>query len=316
MKLNIAYSCDEAYVHHTGISMISLFENNKDIEQIEIFFIAKEVSDESLLTLRGIAEKHKRLFSVVPFNSICYDLDVKDTGRHIETIYAKLFFTRIPKIDKIIYLDSDTIVAGSLKELCEIKLGDNFFAGVNARAINPADKLNLKKSDPFINDGVVFINLEECRKHNILEKFKEFIAQHNGNPPLLSEGVINKVCTGKIKVIHPKFNLMSSLIEFKGNRFASIDSYYTNDILKEAISDPVIIHYLAAFYNRPWNINCTHPMKDAYLHYKSLSVWKDLPLEKKKLSTRLLFIKLLYDIFPHNILNFIRFLKKKRDTLF
>lgn len=28
--MNIAYSCDNAYIEQTGISLISVFENNKD----------------------------------------------------------------------------------------------------------------------------------------------------------------------------------------------------------------------------------------------------------------------------------------------
>lgn len=307
--MNIAYSCDEMYIPHTGISILSLLENNKEIDHINIYFIEKEVSNKSLELLKKLVDSYNRKLIIVSFNELCVDLKINNLGRHIETIYAKLFISQIEVIDKIIYIDSDTIINNSLKELWNIDLEDNFFGGVNAKAINSAALLSLEKSDPFINDGVVIINVKHLRKHNMLNKFKNYIEKYDGNPPYLSEGVINMVCKGQIKIIHPKFNLMSGLIEFKGNRFAYMDFYYSKDTLKESVYSPVIIHYLAAFYNRPWDINCTHPFKERYIYYKSISFWKDVPHENKKLNIKLRFYRFIYKIVPHDILDFIQYVK-------
>ena len=308
--MNIAYSCNEAYIQHTGISMLSLLESNKHIPNITFFFIQKDVKDPSIEQLIILARNYEREIEIISFDSICFDLKINSLGRHIETIYSKLFFSRIEGVDKILYLDSDTIINGSLKELWEIDLENNLFAGVDAKAINSGNIINLGRSDPLINDGVVIVNVKELRKHDMLNKFKTYIDAYKGAPPLLSEGIINKLCIGKIKIIHPKYNLMSGLISFKGNRFANTDFYYTKDVIQEAIKSPVIIHYLAAFYNRPWDINCSHPMKDLYLYYKSISFWKNVALENKKLSFYLRIIKLLYTFLPHDILDFIRYIKE------
>jgi lipopolysaccharide biosynthesis glycosyltransferase len=157
------------------------------------------------------------------------------------------------------------------------------------------------------------LNLEEFRKSNILENFKDCIEDFNGNPPVLSEGVINKVCKGRIKILHPKYNMMSGLFDYRRNRFANMISYYDEITINEAIQFPVIIHYLSAFYNRPWNIYCTHPMKDIYLHYKSLSFWKNSPLERRKLNFKLRLIKFLYTVLPNDLLDFIHYIKNRRD---
>ncbi|MDX1828784.1 MAG: glycosyltransferase family 8 protein [Lutibacter sp.] len=312
MKLNIAYSCDEAYISHTGISIVSLLENNKEFEEIDFYFVAKDVSQKSLDLLKKLVNSYGRNLIVVSFYDICGDLKIKALGRHIETVYAKLFFARIKEIDKVLYIDSDTIINDSLKEFWETDLTNDLIGGVETYTVDAKKLLNLSKSDKFINDGVALINLKEFRKQNIETKFIECIAEYNGNPPVLSEGVINKVCKGKIKVLHPKFNLMSGLITYKKNRFLNITNYYSKTVIKEAIDKPVIIHYLSAFYNRPWDKNCTHPMKEKYLYYKSISYWKDEPLQSKKMIFRLRVIKFLYDYFPNIILDFIRFIIKKK----
>jgi lipopolysaccharide biosynthesis glycosyltransferase len=309
MKINVAYSCNEAYIHHTGISILSLLEKNKLIPDISIYFISKGVRQSSIDLLVKLVEHFNRKLIVFSFYDLCYDLNINSMGRHIETIYAKLFFSRIEGIDKILYIDSDTIINESLAEFWQIDMGDNYAAGVETYTAESKKKLGLDKSDRFINDGIVMINLREVRDRNLLEEFKKCIGEYNGNPPLLSEGVLNKVCKGKIKIIHPKFNLMSGLIDYKGNQYDYVEDYYTREIIEEAVNAPVIIHYLSAFYNRPWDINCTHPLKDLYLFYKSKSFWKEIPLEDKKLSMRLRIIKNIYKILPHHIPDLIRHIK-------
>lgn len=312
MKLNIAYSCDEMYIAHTGISILSLLENNKDFEAITIYFIEKDVTPESLELLRKMIEGYNRKLEVISFYDLCSGLKINTLGRHIETVYVKLFFSRIPDIDKIFYIDSDTIINGSLKSLWDIDMSNYLIGGVETPTVGAKKELELVRSDKFINDGVALVNLKEFREQKIEQKFIDCIASYDGDPPVLSEGVINKVCKGKIKVLHPKYNLMSGLINFKMNKHLDIKSFYSEKTLKEAYQDPIVIHYLAAFYNRPWDINCTHPLKDKYLYYKSISIWKDLPLQNKKLDLRLRVIGFLYRYLPNSILDYIRISKNKK----
>jgi lipopolysaccharide biosynthesis glycosyltransferase len=313
MTINVAYSCNEAYLHHTGISIISLLENNQLAQNISIFFIQKNVKESSIILLTKLVERYGRQINIISFDDLCFDLKTNSQGRHVETIYAKLFFERIDEIDKILYIDSDTVVNASLQELWEIDLKENLIAGVETYTPSSKGLLKLSASDRCINDGVTLINVKEFRKQHMLEKFLRCIVEYNGNPPVLSEGVINKVCKGKIQILHPKFNLMSGLINYRKDRFANMIEYYDINTINEAINAPVIIHFLAAFYNRPWDINCTHPMKDIYLYYKSKSFWKDFPLENKKMSKRLRIIRILYKILPNDFLDFIQYLKSKKN---
>lgn len=304
MQLNVAYSCNEAYIHHTGISIISLLENNKDFETIRVYFIEKDVSSCSIEILHNIVESYNRKLIVVPFDEICYDLEIKDTGRHIETIYAKLYFSRLQDIDKILYIDSDTVIVGSLQSLWEINIDNYLLAGVETYTVDVKRELDLSANENFINDGIAFLNLKNMRDQNMITKFNKLIADYNGNPPLLSEGVVNKACKGKILSIHPKYNLMSGLFMMKGRKSFDqklLSNYYSESIIQEALDKPIVIHYLAAFYNRPWDKNCTHPMKEKYLYYKSISPWKNLRLTNRKLGIRLRVIGFLYEKLPENL---------------
>ena len=307
-SLNVVYSCDEAYVPHTGISMLSLFANNKGFEYITVYFIHKSVTEHSLGLLKELAKEYDRALVIIPIGEIISRLKIKSTGRHIETIYVKLFLGQLTDLNKVLYIDSDTIVNSSLAELWERDVSKILVAGVDTTSVDSKPLLSLTKSDQFINDGVVLLNLDLIRKHKIEDKFVSAIAQYEGEPPVLSEGIINTVCKGRILSLHPKYNLLSGLIGYKFDRFSFMDSYYSKSLIAEAIEDPVIIHYLSAFFNRPWTIRCTHPLRNRYLYYKSLSSWRDLPLIDQKLGLRLRVIKFLYRVLPATPLNFVRYL--------
>lgn len=314
MNLNIAYSCNEAYIQHTGISMISLFENNKEIESINVYFIAKDVKETSITVLKDIVNKYKRDLIIIPFEDICYDLKISETGRHIETIYAKLFFSRIKNIDKILYLDSDTIINGSLKDLWLIDISNYLVAGVETFSVNKKYELKLLKDDNFINDGVVLLNLESLRNENFANKFLDFIDSWDGNPPILSEGTINAVCKGQILSLHPKYNLMSGFLTFPDKRYYKhnlLGDFYSQEEIKEAIKSPIIIHYLSAFYNRPWYKNCKHPLKDKYLYYKDISQWKNVKLIKKEIPLRLRLIGFTIKYLPYSVFKSLHFLHRR-----
>lgn len=294
--MNIAYSCNDFYIPQTGISIISLCENNKKTEDICIYFIGKDVSPANVAVLRTITESFGRRFIFIDFDTIAHDLNISSIGRHIETIYAKVFFTRIEGLDKIIYLDSDTIVDGSLEPLWNDDLR-NVYMGAVQTFSKMKGQLGMPENAPFFNDGMAIVNVEYCRKHNLTEKVLKVIAEYDGNPPTLSEGALNKVCLGHVKYISLRWNCMAGILYFGKLDMEYLSSrldQYTKEDLEESCNHPVVIHYLTAFYNRPWFSPCTHPYKDRYYHYQAMSPWKDIKPTKKPLPLKLKLIDLCF----------------------
>ncbi len=308
MKLNIAYACDNNYISHTGISLLSLLENNQTFAEISIFVISVGISSENIVHLQNIVDDYKRKLIVIPFEILCPDLKLSNVGRHIETVYAKLFFGNLQECDKIIYLDSDTIIKSSLEEMWSIDLEDNYFGLVKTVTKDYSEMLGLPTTEVFYNDGIAIVNASKLRKDNMQKEFLKFIESYNGNPPVLSEGTINVVCKNKIKTIHPKFNFGSSFFMLKNkelNVISNEEEYYPEHVLNEARKNPVVIHYLAGWFKRPWEIGCTHPLKHEYLNYKKKTIWKDDELIAKKLPLKFAFLKLLSALLPSRVLKVI-----------
>ena len=297
-------------MEQTTVSMVSLFENCSIPDQLHIFFIDMGVTDSSIEEMKILIESYGALLSIVPFDDIAFDLNISDkTGRHIKSVYAKLFFGRFTSIDKIIYLDSDIIICGDIVDLWNINLDGKVIAGVETlHTIEDNLKVGYAASDRAINDGVVVMNLKKWRDEQFLEKCMAFIEKYNGEPPVLSEGTINAVCKGNIKIIHPRYNLMSGIVGQKTEKLERLTGrkYYTQKEIDEASKNPCIIHYLSGFYNRPWCKKCTHPLKDEYLKYRKMTKWSYQSLMDKDLPTRLKLVGFAYKYLPIGLFNLLR----------
>lgn len=295
-------------MEQTTVSMVSLFENNI-LEKIRIYFINMGISKKSVHGLEILVERYGHELIIIDFDEIAYDLKVKDTGRHIKSVYAKLFFSRIKDIDKILYLDSDTVIIEDISKLYNMDMKDKLCAGVMTLHDSHHSYIDgLNDEDIVINDGVVLLNLDLWRKLSITEKCIYYIERNKGEPPVLSEGTINTVCRGKIVRLHPRYNLMSGLLDGNQKKFEELTcrKYYTQKSIGEAIKNPCIIHFLSGFYNRPWCTRCTHPMKNVYLEYRNMTEWEKAPLQKKKLGIRLRVIGFLYRHMPIRVFIMIK----------
>ena len=297
--MNIAYSCDDYYVEQTGISIISVCENNKEVDNIRFFLISKNISKDNINCLEKICNQYGRELKVINFSDIAYDLDITAIGRHIATIYAKVYFPRIEGIDKLIYFDSDTVITGSLKDLWDINLDGCYLGAVETFAKKSIrEKLGLPVDAPFFNDGMVIENVAYCRENDLIGQMNQVIKKYNGAPPTLSEGALNKICYGKVKYISPRWNMMAGLLFFglKDINYLANRLHYSKEELSKSIESPTVIHYLTAFYNRPWFKKCSHPYKGEYYKYKELSPWKNTVLREGDLPFRIKSIKTLINI--------------------
>lgn len=297
--MNIAYSCDNYYVEQTGISIISVCENNKNIDDLVFYLISKDISNDNIACLDAICRGYDRELIVIDFKDIAYDLDITAVGRHIATIYSKVYFSRIKGLDKIIYLDSDTIVTGSLKKLWDINLDGYYLGAVETFAKTSIRKqLGLPVAAPFFNDGMVIENVAFCRENDLVGQMNKVIFDFDGAPPTLSEGALNKICYGKTLFISPRWNMMAGLLFFglKDIDYLVGRLHYKKQDLYDSLMNPVVIHYLTAFYNRPWFKSCSHPYKKEYYYYKNISPWKDSALKEGGLPLRIRIIKMLIDL--------------------
>ena len=307
--MNIIYSTDENYSEICLSSIRSLLENNQNVEELKIYIIDNNITNNTKNKIKNNIEKYRRRCFFISCNEICKDL--KKNNEFPVSSYARLFIQDSIQEDKIIYLDCDTNIKGNLTELWSINMQDNWIAGVQDPLPDYLKKaVEMKSTERYINAGVLVINLKKWRDIDFRGKVIKYMAEHNNNVIHHDQGIINGVCNGKIVYLEPKFNLMPEMMmmnEKQIKKLYKMPNFYSEQQLEFARINPVIIHYICKFYNRPWFKECTHPYKNEFLKYYEGEL-KSNPLSIKIIFRKFVFNKLPFSIYCmiENILDFRR----------
>ncbi len=209
--------------------------------------------------------------------------------------------------DKVLYIDSDTIIQGDLTELFNTNLKDTYAAVVKDTAailtLNWHKKLNLKN---YFNAGVLLLNLKKLREDNIHEKFVESINEREDLALSLDQHTQNICYRDNVTFLSPKYNYMITNSKFSLKKLAL---FFDIDIgeMKNIIKFPIIIHYSG--WLKPYNYFV--PYRKVWHKYFDISPCKSTPIRYK-------FIAELRKTLPHCILRKIKqtilsFLKIKKS---
>lgn len=284
--MNVLYTCDDNYVWLMGISTISLFENNSNIKDLEVYLLGQNISSKSKEILANIAEKYNRKITIidVPKFNIPESLV---SARWPLSAYTRLFSgLLLPKfIDRILYLDCDTIVKGDLSDLEQLDL-HNYIAFAVKDCVSGMYKKNigLNKAEPYFNAGVILFNLNELRKVDINEKIECYMKQYRKLINYADQDVLNGMFVDKIAKLPPEYNVMTIDVAHTYDDILTIrhpTEFYSREEISKAVHSPKIIHYTTnMLVIRPWYSNSDHPLKEDFIYYLNMSAWKNVKLNK------------------------------------
>ncbi len=267
-NISILYSCDKNYLIHMAASMASCMNNCK--ETITFYVFENDIYTDDKEKIRKLCKKNN---CNVIFMNVVDKLNKFNLSTTFNlNAFSRLLSSSVIDIDKIIYLDCDTIVIGDISRLWNTDIDGFLIAGVQDTVSWPLRKVvDLEYSDRYLNSGVLLLNLKEWRKNTIENKFLECITKFNGNVPHNDQGILNYVCNNSKKLLDLSYNVYDTVFYYSKSelkKMYDMEVYYSEMEIKRAIDNPIIIHYTEAFYGRPWFVDCNHPRKNEYLIYR------------------------------------------------
>ena len=131
--------------------------------------------------------------------------------------------------------------------LFNININDYALAAVEDTpdCIQHKKRCNIPENSPYINSGVMILNLEMWRQAAENDLFWSFIKENSKKFAINDQDVINYVFQNKIKTIPLRFNVTNHCFGFKPNVLP-----YHKKQLKEVYQHPAIIHFTN--WNKPW----------------------------------------------------------------
>lgn len=290
-SLHIAISTDCNYLHHAVTYMKSVTDNNlHHFKNIHFHILANNLNSNDIAVIKQNISCEDIVLTVYDISDIRSRLGVHVPPTISISAYGRLFLASLidSSIDKVIYSDIDAINTASFSDLWSMDIKSNAIAGVlDDVSLTAKNNVGLSDDAPYINSGFILINLRYWREHGLEKQFLDFLWKHNGNVFHHDQGIINAVCNDSIKLLHPKYNMVSN---FFTNKKFSIKPFHTPQEIEEGKSAPVFIHFTPGVVNRPWVRNCRHPYKNYYLKYREMTTFdiSDMPYDNRPLRLRFL----------------------------
>jgi lipopolysaccharide biosynthesis glycosyltransferase len=200
----------------------------------------------------------------------------KDAFIHVSHLSNAAYYRlQLPMLlaeeDYCVYLDVDTCVCHDLTELYNLRSENDYIIGVRAAGYYyPEDKvkrqldmLQIAKFDRYINSGVMVMNLKKMRDDHLNIRFDELLECKFTSE---DQDILNCACYPNIKIIAPKYNLMTKYPVEKIEDYDKekcLKICYSREEWETAIVNPQIIHY--ADFRKPW-LYLDEPLSGRWWH--------------------------------------------------
>lgn len=246
----ILATLDKNYIPYFNVMLSSLLDKNEG-ETFRVFLMNSSIAQDDLRLSQRLLCGRGELVSV----KIAEDeFDGAPTSdRYPKEMYYRIFASKyLPgDVDRVLYLDPDIVVNGSIRELYDMPMGENYFAAAtHIRAfLKKFNELRLDMDDdsPYINSGVMLMNLGLLRREQDTDEVYRYIEEHKGKLFLPDQDIISGLYGEKIMPLDPvKYNMTEKLYAqyLLHGKMTEVD-----DVRRES----VIIHFCGR--NKPWKEN-------------------------------------------------------------
>lgn len=163
---------------------------------------------------------------------------------------------------RAIYMDADMVVMEDLTSLWEYQLNTAVGAVLDAHIVwmsspsmwRPWREEEVDPMTPYLNTGLMLIDLERWRKENLTGRTLEYLEKYT--LPCVDQDALNFALNGAFDQLHPRYNSMPyHLLKM----FRYVDAVDPDQRIGEAITNPAVVHFHRSFFGKPWTYFSTHP---------------------------------------------------------
>ncbi|MGQ0287164.1 glycosyltransferase family 8 protein [Pasteurellaceae bacterium 22721_9_1] len=263
-RINIFLAADFNYSNQVETLIKSICCNDK---HVDFYLLNKDYPKEWIKILsKKLDYFDSRILDVKVKQSLFSDLKFKHLPHISEAGLYRYLIPELP-MDRSLYLDSDLVVTGSLKDMYFSDFSGYLLmaacdSGLNSRT--HCGYIGHPDIKPYFNSGVMLINNQQWREENIeheLFTLTEYLTNNHPEVIYLDQDVLNIVLKGRWKILDESYN------------FQALPSTHCIEYLKQN-DTPNIIHYVGP--HKPWKLtNIDIPLREKYWHYYDLE-WEEI----------------------------------------
>ena len=273
--INILIGLDINYAAYYGIMLTSLFLNNNGV-QFDIYLLTDSTwTERETRKYRRLIEKYNSRLHVIEVDSQEMKGFPEITHVNLPSYYRLKASSLLPEsVHKVLYLDGDIIVNGSLTPLWSTDISDYALAGVLDTIYydnNMYERLGYDYSYGYINAGVALYNLNYWRENNVSSMAIQFIKQNRNRIKWMDQDVVNALLYKEILLLPICYNFQNRFL--LNSQWKCFDAVFREDIIR-AMEHPIIIHYCGS--DKPWSYHYyRYPYSELFHYYRKKSLWSN-----------------------------------------
>lgn len=259
--MDIAVVVDNSYLQHLGVMLTSLFENNNNLKfSVHIIYITLSQSNRN--KLKELITSYNNTFYLHHVDVSKVKKYFKHFGHVSKTAYIKIFIPRLIKNKKkILYIDSDIVIAGSILDIYKTNLDNKVIAATRNSGLDSnsekIDNLGYEKKYGYFNSGLMLININKWNRLHTTQKLLNFIKNNPEKLLLWDQDAFNAI-------LYKEWLELPAIYNFQTHMCINLKKYLGKQ-------KPVVIHYSTS--SKPWQFGCNHPYRSEYWKYLKLTEW-------------------------------------------
>ena len=305
-RLNILYQFNEKYAPYAGVSIFSILCNNRKIKEIHFYILGEDLIDASKIKIEKMIEDAGREVDFIDTNQLIRKMKALDmpTYRGSYAANMRLFLDEVlaENVERVLYLDADTIVDSTLGELLNADLqGKAIGMVLDSLGESHKRQIGLAGDDDYYNSGVILFDMKRWKEEQYSKRIAEHVAKRRSHYPAPDQDLLNVVCKGDILRLGAEYNFQPAHAAFLDKQYYSImrpRKYYSRNELVRARKRIVIYHCFRFLGEFPWNRGNLHPHNEIFDEYLRKSPWADYEKKAADNSIIIKIEKVLYKILP------------------
>jgi UDP-glucose/galactose:(glucosyl)LPS alpha-1,2-glucosyl/galactosyltransferase len=266
---NIVYCFDKNYQQHFAASLESLVRNfSKDPSILTIHIITDSISEKLKVFIENFSKRNSVIFNTIILNSENLSIldNIPQKFRNIKGYIniSTYFRLMIPilidvSVDKVVYVDSDTIFVSNVSDLFEVGLSEKSIGAV----LDVDDKSMSEKHglDAYYNAGLLVMSLDSLRLKEFSNKTISYMSGESCDALMGDQCAINIVMRDDICEIDEKWNRYASNTEFSISQ------------AEDRLAGAGMIHFITS--TKPWHAWFANKLGDLYWDNLISSQWPD-----------------------------------------
>lgn len=248
---NLLFCINSSYVDLFTLAIFSVKRSGR-LGNSDIYVINADLGQAEWERIERLADQNTR------FHNVSFDKtilkDAPTTARYPQEIYYRLFAPILlpDNIDRILYMDADVICINSLAELYDSDIEEYCFTGCThtRKALTHINAIRLGlgagSDSPYLNTGVLLMNLDALRKNFDAEKLFSFIEKKGRSLMLPDQDLLMALYGDSTRLVdYTRYNLSDRML-----RLYNLNHPSKKLALSDVASSTSIIHYCGRY--KPW----------------------------------------------------------------